>query len=250
MVTVVASEVFVCKGKDNEPGLKYAKNGQAVQFNISWKVYDPNAEGESRLIFYHVKAFGQVCERIKKMNVKEGSCINFVGRLDEDVWEDRNTGGINHRNTIILSDIEYARSGGKSKDGQGTDGGNAVQSEGGQNVNTGGAPAQRQMAQGQAVPQMAPQGNYAPQGFMPNQMAPQNVQQQMAPQNAQQQAAPQMAPQNAQQQAAPQMAPQNAQQQAAPAPQGNSTPQPVGTAADFAGFTGYAPYEGSNMFPT
>lgn len=232
MVTVVASEVFVCKGKDNEPGLKYAKNGQAVQFNISWKVYDPNAEGESRLIFYHVKAFGQVCERIKKMNVKEGSCINFVGRLDEDVWEDRNTGGINHRNTIILSDIEYARSGGKSKDGQGTDGGNAVQSEGGQNVNTGGAPAQGQMAQGQAVPQMAPQGNYAPQGFMPNQMAP----------------APQMTPQNAQQQAAPQMAPQNAQQQTAP--QGNSTPQPIGTAADFAGFTGFAPFEGSNMFPT
>lgn len=221
MVTTVASNVFVCKGKDGEPGLKYSKNGQSVQFNVSWKVYDPNAEGESRFMFYHVKAFGQVCERIKRMNVMEGSCINFVGRLDEDKWEDRNTGGVNRRNTIILSDIEYAKTGAKSKDGEGADGGTAVQGNGGQMNN------QQPAAPQQAAPQNMSQGyGNQPQQGMPGQNVPQGYG------NQPQQAAPR----------------QNAPQGYGNQPQ-QTAPQPVGNAASFSGFAGFTPFEGSNMFP-
>lgn len=234
MVAIVAPNVFISKGYENEPALKFSEKGESVQFNIGWKVYDPKAENDSRWINMHVKGFGQVCERIKKMNLKESSCVNLYGRLDEDVWIDKNSGEKKKRPVIILDNIDFAYAGSKSKDGQ-NGGGTPADNGNGQY-----APGMPQMAPQQAyAPQAAPQG-YAPQQAAPQQMAP-------APQGyAPQQAAPQgYAPQ----QAAPQrMAPQNAPQQAAP--QGNSTPHPVGTAADFAGFTGYAPYEGSNMFPT
>ena len=55
------------------------------------------------------------------MQLKEGSFVNLVGRLDEDVWEDSNTHEKKSAMVIILDDIEYASGGGKSKDNQNTD---------------------------------------------------------------------------------------------------------------------------------
>lgn len=219
MVSVTAANVLISKGYENAPALKFSENGESVQFNIGWKVYAPKAENESRWINYHVKAFGPVCSRIKKMNLKDGSCVNLYGRLDEDVWTDKNSGETIKRHVIILDSIEFAYTGSKSKDGaNGNSGGTPIQNPNGQY-----APAQGQVAPDQAAQQMANQGQYAPQGYVQQGYA---NQQQQAPQGYvnQQQAAPQNAP-------------------------SQSKPQQVGSAADFAGFNGFTPFEGSNMFP-
>ena len=50
------------------------------------------------------------------MQLKEGSFINFRGRLDEDSWTDQQTGESKSAMVVILDDIEYA--GGKPKENQ------------------------------------------------------------------------------------------------------------------------------------
>lgn len=51
---------------------------------------------------------------------QDGSFVNLIGRLDEDVWEDQQTHEKKSAMVIILDDIEYASGGGKSKDNQNT----------------------------------------------------------------------------------------------------------------------------------
>ena len=91
MLKVFATQVVVSKGYDNTPALRFSENGDSVRFRIGKKVYDPHAENDSRWINLPVKAFNGVCERIKKMQLKEGSYVNLIGRLDEDSWEDKDT---------------------------------------------------------------------------------------------------------------------------------------------------------------
>ena len=121
MLKVFATQV-VSKGYDNTPALRFSENGDSVRFRIGKKVYDPHAENDSRWINLPVKAFNGVCERIKKMQLKEGSFVNLIGRLDEDSWEDKDTKETRKMMVIILDDIEYASGGGKSKENQATAG--------------------------------------------------------------------------------------------------------------------------------
>ena len=137
MLKVFATQVVVSKGYDNAPALRFSEKGDSVRFRIGKKVYDPRAENENRWINLSVKAFNGVCERIRKMQLKEGSYVNLVGRLDEDSWEDNATGETRKTMVIILDDIEFASGGGKPKDNQA--------SAGQQNAafpNTAAAPAQ------------------------------------------------------------------------------------------------------------
>ena len=46
------------------------------------------------------------------MQVKEGSFINILGRLDEDTWEDPTTHEKKSAMVVILDEIEYCASGG------------------------------------------------------------------------------------------------------------------------------------------
>lgn len=116
MLKVFATQVVVSRGYDGAAALRFSEKGDSVRFRIGKKVYDPHAENESRWINLSVKAFGGVCERIKKMQLKEGSCINLIGRLDEDSWTDQNTGESKSMMVIIMDDIEYASGGGKAKE--------------------------------------------------------------------------------------------------------------------------------------
>ena len=61
-----------------------------------------------------MKAFGAVCEQVKKMKLKEGSLVSFVGEKIYDSWEDEETGEIKHASAIKLFKVEYAGSGKKS----------------------------------------------------------------------------------------------------------------------------------------
>ena len=116
ILNVFATNVVISKGFDNAPALRFNENGTFVRFRIGKKVYDNRAENNTRWINLSVKAFGDVCERIKKMQLKEGSFVNFVGRLDEETWTDRDSNEQRSAIVIILDDIEYASGGGKAKE--------------------------------------------------------------------------------------------------------------------------------------
>lgn len=113
MFKVIATNVVVSKGYGENPTFKFSEDKSVVNFRIGKKVYDSRAEDNSRWINLTVKAFGDVCERIKKMKLKDGSYLNIEGKLDEDVWED--DGETRRRTVIVLTDVEYASTGSGNK---------------------------------------------------------------------------------------------------------------------------------------
>ncbi len=116
MFKVLATSVVISKGYNDTPALNFSENGNAVRFRIGKKVYDPKAENNQRWMNISVKAFGSILERIKKMDLKEGSFLNISGTLDEEVWtDDKNVKHSQH--VIIADDIEYASGGSKPKSG-------------------------------------------------------------------------------------------------------------------------------------
>ncbi|NBJ88510.1 single-stranded DNA-binding protein [Acutalibacter sp. 1XD8-36] len=113
MLAVLITGAVISKGFQDEPAIKVSDSGKAVWFRVGKKVYDPQAEDNRRWININVKGFNYMAERIQKMQLKEGVYVNIRGRLDEDVWKDKD--GETHKNLyVIAEDIEYA--GGKSKD--------------------------------------------------------------------------------------------------------------------------------------
>lgn len=118
LLSVFGTNVVVSKGYDGKPALRFGgENNSTVRFRVGCKVYDSNAENNARWINLSMKAFGKVCEQIKKMDLKDGSWINFIGRLDEDKWEDKESGDTKSQMVIILDKVEFAGGGsGKSKD--------------------------------------------------------------------------------------------------------------------------------------
>lgn len=122
MLKVFATQVVISKGYDNKPAISISKGtdtAPAVRFRIGKKVYDPKAENNARWLNYSVKGFGPIVDRIEKMQLKEGSFVNIMGRLDEDAWEDQTTHEKKSCTVIILDDIEYASGGGKSNSNNG-----------------------------------------------------------------------------------------------------------------------------------
>lgn len=115
MLKIFAANVIVSKGYGENPAISVSEKGDAARFRVGQRVYDPKAENNTRWLNLTVKAFGHICERIKKMQLHEGSVINFTGRLDEDSWTDKETGEAKSMNVVILDDIEFA--GGGKKDG-------------------------------------------------------------------------------------------------------------------------------------
>ena len=173
MLKTMASSVYVSKGF-NGPALKYSEKGDSVRFRIGSKVYDSRAEGNTRWVNLGVKAFGDVCARTLKMKLKEGSCINVSGRLDEERWKDRDTGAERSAFVLILDDIEYASSA-KEGDGQAPQqGGQGQQGQYRQQNQQGQYQQQNQQGQyRQQAPQQNQQGQY-------RQQAPQQSRQQGA----------------------------------------------------------------------
>lgn len=113
MLAVLITGAVISKGFQDEPAIKVSDSGKAVWFRVGKKVYDSQAEDNRRWININVKGFNYMAERIQKMQLKEGVYVNIRGRLDEDVWTDKE--GNTRKNLVVIAeDIEYA--GGKSKD--------------------------------------------------------------------------------------------------------------------------------------
>ena len=134
MLKVFSTNVVISKGYDNNPALKFFKdestNTRSVRFRIGKKIYDSRAENNARWLNYSVKAYNGLCDRIERMNLEEGAFISITGRLDEETWQDQNTGEKKSATVIILDDIEYAGAGKPKSDsangnGQNGNSGNA-----------------------------------------------------------------------------------------------------------------------------
>ena len=117
MFKVFATDVIVSKGYANQSAVRFSEDGKIVRFRIGKKVYDKNAENNTRWFNVSVKGFGPIAERIQKMQLKEGSLIHISGTLDEESWLDQASNTTKTQTVIIIDDIDYA-SGGAKKDGQ------------------------------------------------------------------------------------------------------------------------------------
>lgn len=115
MFKVIATDAVISKGFDGAPALRYSESGESVRFRIGKKVYDTRAENNHRWVNLSVKAFGGICERIKKMQLKEGAFVNILGRLDEDVWEDAATHEKKSAVVVILDEIEFCSGGNRQQ---------------------------------------------------------------------------------------------------------------------------------------
>lgn len=113
MLVVLMTGVVISKGYQDEPAIKVSDSGKAVWFRVGKKEYDPQAKDNRRWINLDIKGFNYMVERIQKMQLKEGVYVNIRGRLDEDVWTDKE--GITRKKLVVIAeDIEYA--GGKAKE--------------------------------------------------------------------------------------------------------------------------------------
>ena len=125
MLKVFATQVVISRGYDNKPAISITRGNDSaasVRFRIGKKVYDPKADNNARWLNYSVKGFGPIVNRIEKMQLKEGSFVNIMGRLDEDSWVDKESNETKSCTVIILDEIEYASGGGKSNNGNATNG--------------------------------------------------------------------------------------------------------------------------------
>ena len=144
MLKVFATDVIVSKGYENQDAVRFTEDGSGVRFRIGKKVYDKNAENNQRWINFSVKGFGPVVERIKKMQLKEGSFIHISGKLDEETWVvDQTTGATKTQTVIVLEDVDYASGGGSGK-------------KEGQNQQNGSAPAAAPVANTNNTPENSP----------------------------------------------------------------------------------------------
>ena len=110
---VCITKAVVSPGYDKTEALKFSENGESVRFRIGIPHYDANAENNTYWENETVKAFGPICDQIKKMKLKEGAVIALTGEKYFDSWEDEE-GEIKHASVIKLSKVEYVGSGKKS----------------------------------------------------------------------------------------------------------------------------------------
>ncbi len=122
MLKIIITDASVSKGYEDNPALRFFNgeggSGPSVYFRIGKRVYDSRCEENHRWINLNVKAFGDVCERIRKMKLKPGSFVNLIGRYDEEVKEDKDTKETHRYPVVIVEDIEFCYSGSGQKNAQ------------------------------------------------------------------------------------------------------------------------------------
>lgn len=111
--SVCITKAVVSPGYDKTEALKFSESGESVRFRIGIPHYDANAENNTYWENETVKAFGPVCEQIKKMKLKEGAVIALSGEKIFDSWEDEE-GELKHASVIRVSKVDYVGSGKKS----------------------------------------------------------------------------------------------------------------------------------------
>lgn len=109
MLKLLATDAVISKGYDNKPPLRFydTEHGPIVRFRIGKMVFDSRFQDNRRWINLNAKASGAVCERIKKMKLKEGSVVNIAGRYDEEIVKGENDQKPRKFPLVIVEEIEY-----------------------------------------------------------------------------------------------------------------------------------------------
>jgi len=116
MIKMTVTDAFVSKGFEGKPAIYVSEKGDFLSFKIGKRIYDKRAENNTRWLNLTVKVYNNVCERVKAMNLKEGSCIHISGRFDMDSWTDNDSGRKVSAPVLIADDVEYSYNGSKKKD--------------------------------------------------------------------------------------------------------------------------------------
>ena len=153
MMKIFISDAVVSKGYDGAPAIRFFNSengGEFAVFQVGNRKYDSREENNHRWVNLKIKAFGEICERIKKMKLKEGSVVTIFGDYDEERWTDKESKEKRSSPVINLDDIQYSYSGSGQKKGQ-----------------NGGAQSSSYPATGQSQPPAAPPASSGamPQGF-------------------------------------------------------------------------------------
>jgi Single-stranded DNA-binding protein len=112
MNKTIVTIAVIHKGLNGNPAIRYfGEDDSCVSFSVGERYYDAKAENKSAWNTWHLKAFGPLCSRIKKMNMKEGSLISFSGSASTEHWEGQD--GKRSRMVITLDDIAYCSIGSK-----------------------------------------------------------------------------------------------------------------------------------------
>ena len=122
MMKIFISDAVVSRGYDGAPAIRLFNSengGEFAVFQVGIRKYDSRAENNHRWVNLKVKAFGDLCERIKKMSLKEGSFISLCGDYDEERWTDKDTGEGRSAPVIVLDDIKFSHTGGQKKEQNG-----------------------------------------------------------------------------------------------------------------------------------
>ena len=118
---VVEQKAVVCKGYDNNEALKFSETGESVCFRVSIPLYDANAEDKTYWENATLKAYGSVCEEIKRLGVKAGDCISYIGKKIVGTFPD-SEGEIKKKVFIKLLEVNFAYSGSGKRNNSGNDG--------------------------------------------------------------------------------------------------------------------------------
>ena len=121
MMKIFISDAVVSKGYDGAPAIRFFNSengGEFAVFQVGNRKYDSREENNHRWVNLKIKAFGEICERIKKMKLKEGSVVTIFGDYDEERWTDKESKEKRSRPVINLDDIQYSYSGRARKKGR------------------------------------------------------------------------------------------------------------------------------------
>jgi single-strand DNA-binding protein len=118
MMLQLVTDAVISKGYGGAPAFHSSEDGRMLSFKIGCKVYDKRADKETRWVNFNVNAFDDLAERVRRMNLKEGSHINVMGNFDMKPWVNRETGEITTWPTIRAVNIEYAASALPKQDAQ------------------------------------------------------------------------------------------------------------------------------------
>ena len=91
MMLQLVTDAVISKGYGGAPAFHSSEDGRMLSFKIGCKVYDKRADKETRWVNFNVNAFDDLAERVRRMNLKEGSHINVMGNFDMKPWVNRET---------------------------------------------------------------------------------------------------------------------------------------------------------------
>ena len=112
MMLQLVTDAVISKGYGGAPAFHSSEDGRMLSFKIGCKVYDKRADKETRWVNFNVNAFDDLAERVRRMNLKEGSHINVMGNFDMKPWVNRETGSGLSEGTNLLNGqqaLAYAR---------------------------------------------------------------------------------------------------------------------------------------------